>query len=91
MPGEASFAGEPRGRRAQRGWRSHVADKVKITCTNNDRVVDAQVVQRSLKRLVVSFAAPGAGTMELVLTRDDPTKPFVGRLAGMEFTAPAGS
>lgn len=74
------------------GGGTHVAaGKVKITCTNNDRVVDATLVQRSLKRLVVSFQAPGAGTMELVLTRDDPTKPFIGRLAGMEFTAPAGS
>ena len=61
-----------------------VADKVKITCTNNDRVVDATVIQRSLKRLVVAF--PGAG--ELVLNRDDVTKPFVGRMAGMELTAP---
>jgi hypothetical protein len=53
--------------------------------------VDAKIVQRSLKRLVVSLAAAGAGTMELVLTRDDPTKPFIGRLAGMEFTAPPGT
>jgi len=66
---------------------SAVADKIKITCTNNDRTVDAAVVQRSLKRLVVAF--PGAG--ELVLTRDDVTKPFVGRMAGMEFTAPANT
>ena len=65
-----------------------MADTVKITCTNNDRVVDAKIIQRSLKRLVVSIAAPGGGTMELVLTRDAPTKPFVGRLGGMEFTAP---
>lgn len=64
-----------------------MADKIKITCTNNDRVVDAAVVQRSLKRLVVAF--PGVG--ELVLNRDDVTKPFVGRMAGMEFTAPANS
>ena len=64
-----------------------MAEKVKITCTNNDRVVDATIVQRSLKRLVVAF--PGAG--ELVLSRDDVTKPFVGRMAGMEFTAPASA
>ena len=63
------------------------ADKVKVTCTNNDRVVDATVVQRSQKRLVVNLA----GSMEVVLTRDDPKKPFVGRMAGMEFTAPADS
>lgn len=63
---------------------------VKVTCTNNDRVVDAKVLSRSLKRLVVALQA-GPGTMELVLTRDDPKKPFVGRMAGMEFTAPAGS
>ncbi len=67
-----------------------MADTVKVTCTNNDRVVDAKVVQRSLKRLVVAIAA-GAGTMELVLTRDSPAKPFVGRMAGMEFTAPASA
>ena len=64
-----------------------MADKVKITCTNNDRIVDASVVQRSMKRLVVAF--PGVG--ELVLTRDEVTKPFVGRMAGMEFTAPAST
>jgi len=64
-----------------------MVDKVKITCTQNDRVVDATIVQRSLKRLVVAF--PGVG--ELVLNRDDVTKPFVGRMAGMEFTAPPGT
>jgi hypothetical protein len=69
------------------GRRSAVADTVKITCTNNDRAVDAKVVQRALKRLVVVF--PGAG--ELVLSRDEVTKPFVGRMAGMEFTAPASA
>jgi hypothetical protein len=63
---------------------------VKVTCTNNDRVVDATILLRSLKRMVVSLKA-GSGTMELVLTRDDPKKPFVGRMAGMEFTAPVGS
>jgi hypothetical protein len=67
-----------------------MADTVKVTCTNNDRVVDARVVTRSLKRLVVTLQA-GPGTMELVLTRDDVKKPFVGRMAGMEFTAPATS
>ena len=67
-----------------------MADTVKVTCTNNDRVVDAKIIQRSLKRLVVSLSL-GAGTTELVLTRDNPTKPFVGRMAGMEFTAPAST
>jgi hypothetical protein len=64
-----------------------MADTIRITCTNNDRVVDAKVVQRAMKRLVVAF--PGVG--EMVLTRDDPKKPFIGRMAGMEFTAPANS
>lgn len=67
-----------------------MTDTVKVTCTNNDRVVEAEVVQRSMKRLVVLIAA-GGDSMELVLTRDDPRKPFVGRLTGMEFTAPAAS
>ena len=67
-----------------------MADTVKVTCTNNDRVVDARIVTRSQKRLVVALQA-GPGTMELVLTRDDVKKPFVGRMAGMEFTAPATS
>ena len=41
---------------------------IKVTCTNNDRVVDAKVLSRSLKRLVVALQA-GPGTMEMVLTR----------------------
>jgi len=65
-----------------------MADTVKVTCTNNDKVVDAKIVQRSMKRLVVALSM-GGGAMELVLTRDAPNKPFVGRMAGMEFTAPA--
>jgi hypothetical protein len=65
-----------------------MASTVKVTCTNNDRVVDAQIITRSQKRLVVALKA-GPGTMELVLTREDLKKPFVGRMAGMEFTAPA--
>jgi len=67
-----------------------VADKVKVTCTNNDRVVDATVIQRSSKRLVVALAG-GTGSMEIVLNRDDLKKPYVGRMAGMEFTAPANA
>ena len=66
-----------------------MADTVKVTCTNNDKVVDAKIVQRSMKRLVVALSMGGGGTMELVLTRDAPNKPFIGRMAGMEFTAPA--
>ena len=65
-----------------------MADTDKVTCTNNDRVVDARIDTRSQKRLVVALQA-GPGTMELVLSRDDLKKPFVGRMAGMEFTAPA--
>lgn len=65
-----------------------MADTVKVTCTNNDRTVDAKVLSRSARRLLVELPA-GPGKMELVLTRDDPGKPFVGRMAGLEFTAPA--
>jgi len=67
-----------------------MADTVKVTCTNNDKIVDARIVQRSMKRLVVALGM-GGGSMELVLTRDAPNKPFIGRMAGMEFTAPASS
>ncbi len=67
-----------------------MADTVKVTCTNNDKVVDAKIVQRSMKRLVVALAM-GGGSVEVVLTRDEVTKPFVGRMAGMEFTAPAAT
>lgn len=69
---------------------SPVTGTVKITCTNNDRTVDARVLSRSPKRLLVALQA-GPGTMELVLIRDDLKKPFIGRMAGMEFTAPATS
>ena len=65
-------------------------DRIKITCSNNDRVADAKIVQRGLKRLVVSMSM-GASSVEIILTRDEVTKPFVGRLAGMEFTSPANS
>ncbi len=67
-----------------------MSSTIKVTCTNNDRVVDAKVLSRSMKRLVVALQA-GPGTMEMVLTRSDPKKPFVGRMAGMEFTAPPDS
>jgi hypothetical protein len=38
---------------------------------------------------LVVLVQAGPGTMELVLTRDQTSKPFVGKMAGMEFTAPA--
>lgn len=67
-----------------------MADTVPITCTNNDRTVQATVLSRSPKRLLVALPA-GPGRMEVVLTRDDLSKPFVGRMAGLEFTAPASA
>jgi hypothetical protein len=65
-----------------------VADTITVTCTNNDRAIQGKILSRSMKRLVVEVPA-GPGKMELVLTRDDIKKPFVGRMAGLEFTAPA--
>lgn len=65
-----------------------MADTVKITCTNNDRVVEGKVLSRSMKRILVEVAV-GGSRLELVLTRDDPRRPFVGRIGGLEFTAPA--
>jgi hypothetical protein len=67
---------------------SGMTGTVKVTCTNNDRTVEAKILSRSVKRLVVALPA-GPGAMEVVLTRDDVKKPFVGRMAGLEFTAPA--
>lgn len=65
-----------------------MADTITVTCTNNDRTIQGKILSRSMKRLVVEVPA-GPGKMELVLTREDIKKPFVGRMAGLEFTAPA--
>lgn len=65
-----------------------MADTITVTCTNNDRTIQGKILSRSMKRLVVEVPA-GPGKMELVLTREDVKKPFVGRMAGLEFTAPA--
>jgi hypothetical protein len=65
-----------------------MSERIRVTCTDNDRVVDATLVSRSAKRLVVSLAL-GAASVELVLTRHDLRRPFVGRYHGMEFTAAA--
>ncbi len=67
-----------------------MTDTVQITCTDNDRVVEGKVLSRSMKRILVEVTV-GGSRLELVLSRGDPRRPFVGRLGGLEFTAPAST
>lgn len=65
-------------------------ERVRVVCTENGRAVDAKVLSRSPRRLLVSLAlGSGERDIELVLTRDDTGKPYSGRLAGLEFTVAA--
>ena len=56
---------------------------VQIKCTDNDKVVAADVLTRSEKSIRV--ALPGTSIV-LNLSRTDVRKPFVGSRGGMEFT-----
>ena len=67
-----------------------MSDRVRVVCTENGRAVEAKVLSRSPRRLLVSLPlGSGERDIELVLTRDDIGKPYAGRLAGLEFTVVA--
>lgn len=59
-------------------------DKVKVTNINNGRTVDADVIQRSDKRLRVALTGTN---ITINLTREDVRKPFIGRANGLEFSS----
>jgi hypothetical protein len=59
-------------------------DTVKVTSTDSSRTVDADVVYRSDKKLIV---IPENTTVCLVLHRESVKKPYVGRIGAMEFTS----
>lgn len=58
-------------------------DKVKVTNTNNGKTVEAEVLQRSDKRLRVVLVG---SNITLTLTREDSRRAYVGNLNGLEFT-----
>jgi hypothetical protein len=67
-----------------------MSERVRVVCTENGRAVEAKVLSRSPRRLLVSLAlGSGERDVELVLTRDNADKPYAGRLAGLEFTVAA--
>ncbi|HSE77994.1 MAG TPA: hypothetical protein VLG66_08310, partial [Alphaproteobacteria bacterium] len=84
-----TLVGERRGRNdLKRGIA--MSERVRVVCTENGRAVEAKVLSRSPRRLLVSLAlGPGERDIELVLTRDGADKPYAGRLAGLEFTVAA--
>ena len=59
-------------------------DKVKVTNISNGRTVDADVLQRSDKRLRVALTGTN---ITINLTREDVRKPFIGRTNGLEFSS----
>ncbi len=59
-------------------------NRVKVTNLNNERSVDADVLQRSDKRMRVALV----GTNIVInLTRDDTRRPYIGSLNGIEFSS----
>lgn len=59
-------------------------DKVKVTNTNNGRTVEAEVLQRSDKRLRVVLVGT---SITLTMTREDTRRVYVGNSNGLEFTS----
>lgn len=59
-------------------------DVCKVTNTNNGRTLDADVLQRGDKRIRVAIQNTD---LTITMTRDDVRRPYVGRVAGLEFTS----
>ncbi len=59
-------------------------DTVKVTNTNNGRTVEAEVLQRSDKRLRVVLVGT---SITLTMTREDTRRAYVGNSNGLEFTS----
>ena len=54
-----------------------------VVSTNTNKAVKADILKRSDKSIRVAFQ--GTNTV-LTLTREDTRRPYVGNMAGMEFT-----
>jgi hypothetical protein len=59
-------------------------DKVKVTNISNGRTVEADVIQRSDKRLRVALVGTN---ITINLMRDDTRKPYIGKANGLEFSS----
>lgn len=58
-------------------------EKIKITCTNNGKTKQADVIQKNDKHLKVVVE----GTqIAIEMFREDVNKPYIGHTAGLEFT-----
>ena len=58
-------------------------EKIKITCTNNGKKKEADVIQKNDKHLKVVVE----GTqIAIELFREDVNNPYIGHTAGLEFT-----
>ena len=57
-------------------------DQVEVTCTDNDKVAIADVLQRTDKLLKIAFVG---STMSILLKREDIKKPYVGNFKNLEF------
>jgi hypothetical protein len=55
---------------------------VKVTCTDTNQTVEADLIDQTDKRLRVSFKK---GRATLTMTRSDTRKVYVGNEAGLEF------
>ena len=68
--------------RSQYGRISRIMGTITLTCTNNDRTKDADVLERNDKYMKVQV--PGT-QLFIELFRDDVNIPYTGRTAGLEF------
>ena len=59
-------------------------EQVEVTCTDNDKIVIADVLQRTDKLLKVAFVG---STIAVLLKREDTKKPYVGNFKNLEFVS----
>jgi hypothetical protein len=59
-------------------------ETIKVTCTDTDKTLDAEILRKGDKSIRVFIKA---ANITLTLSRTDVRKPYVGNCAGMEFTA----
>lgn len=59
-------------------------NQVEVTCTDNDKIVKADVLQMNEKMLKVALVG---STVAILLTRKDTNKQYVGNFKNLEFTS----